>query len=200
MPPSIFMPLVYFLVSNVLFLHFPDPWKTYKLFTTSQGFLYLQPLLSSHIVGDKLHWMKFCLVGDFSLTASSRSPSKQWLCDGGILSSLASVNPSRSRPRCLAPPSAGLQEPSRGCTCELRVNNSVKWQGALVSNVKCPLSNKFITHEYVLRDQRNDYAGDLWQVHPGLGLCHWPLCIRLHKVGSWYLNLQVWKSSSRACT
>lgn len=28
--PSIFTPLVYFLVSNVLFLHFPDPWKTYK--------------------------------------------------------------------------------------------------------------------------------------------------------------------------
>lgn len=64
---------------------FQIPEKPTKLFTTSQGFLYLQPLLSSHIVGDKLHWMKFCLVGDFPLTAVFQGPSKQCLCDGGNL-------------------------------------------------------------------------------------------------------------------
>ena len=89
------------------FCTFQIPEKPAKLFITSHGFLYLQPLLSSHMVDVKLYWMKFYLLGDFSLTTVFQ----------GIL-----------HPNQLA-----LRNPQRGCICELRINNSGRWQGALVN-------------------------------------------------------------------
>lgn len=140
-------------------------WRAQSYSPTSPGVFVPSLLLSSHIVGDKLHWTEVLFDGRLfpTLFQGLQAVTVWWRY---LVFHLHPVNPSDPDPGVWHPHQLAFRNPQRGCTCELRVNNSVKWQGALVSNVKCPLSNKFITHEYVLRDQRNDYAGDLWSA-PG---------------------------------
>ena len=127
-----------FLVSNFLFLHFSrslNNLQSYSpllrnLCTLNHFFLHIK-LMTSYTKWCSVYWDTLPSSLSFRATPSGDSMTAVF---SSFVPTYQSIHP-WSRSRSFSLPSAGLRNPQRGYTCELRkscLNNSGRWQGVLV--------------------------------------------------------------------